>query len=203
MTTSEGDVVTYEVKGRVAMVTMNRPRYRNAQNSVMTYALDAAFQRAVEDAAISVIVLAGSGEHFSAGHDIGTPPTATTTCPTTTRRRCGGTTSTSTVVTSGTPARWRSISHVPPLARVTEADDRNGAGRVHCRRRDADLGVRPGGRRRRRLLRRPGGADGYPPASSISPIPGCSAHGSPKRSCSPQTVSPLSAPTRWAWSTVW
>ncbi|MCV7359709.1 enoyl-CoA hydratase [Mycolicibacterium fluoranthenivorans] len=73
MTTSEGDVVTYEVKGRVAMVTMNRPRYRNAQNSVMTYALDAAFQRAVEDAAISVIVLAGSGEHFSAGHDIGTP----------------------------------------------------------------------------------------------------------------------------------
>jgi enoyl-CoA hydratase len=73
MTTSEGDVVTYEVKGRVAVVTMNRPHYRNAQNSVMTYALDAAFERAVEDAGISVIVLAGSGEHFSAGHDIGTP----------------------------------------------------------------------------------------------------------------------------------
>lgn len=73
MTTSEGDVVTYEVKGRVAVVTMNRPHYRNAQNSVMTYALDAAFERAVDHAGISVIVLAGSGEHFSAGHDIGTP----------------------------------------------------------------------------------------------------------------------------------
>lgn len=45
----EGEVVTYEVRGRVAVVTMNRPRYRNAQNSVMTYALDAAFARAVED----------------------------------------------------------------------------------------------------------------------------------------------------------
>lgn len=68
----EGEVVTYEVRGRVAVVTMNRPRYRNAQNSVMTYALDAAFARAVEDPEVGAIVLAGNGEHFSAGHDIGT-----------------------------------------------------------------------------------------------------------------------------------
>lgn len=67
------DVVTYTVTEGVAVVTMNRPRYRNAQNSVMTYALDAAFERAVADDEVSVIVLAGSGEHFSAGHDIGTP----------------------------------------------------------------------------------------------------------------------------------
>jgi enoyl-CoA hydratase len=52
---------------------MNRPRYRNAQNSVMTYALDAAFERAVDDDEVKVIVLAGAGDHFSAGHDIGTP----------------------------------------------------------------------------------------------------------------------------------
>lgn len=65
--------MTYEAIGRVAVVTMNRPRYRNAQNSVMTYALDAAFRRAVDDEDIGVIVLAGSGDHFSAGHDIGTP----------------------------------------------------------------------------------------------------------------------------------
>ncbi|MCP2293048.1 enoyl-CoA hydratase [Nocardia amikacinitolerans] len=69
----EGEVVTYERRGRVAIVTMNRPDYRNAQNSVMTYALDAAFQRAVEDDEVGVIVLAGNGKHFSAGHDIGTP----------------------------------------------------------------------------------------------------------------------------------
>ena len=60
-------------RGPVAVVTMNRPEYRNAQNSAMTYALDAAFVRAVEDPAIKVIVLAGNGKHFSAGHDIGTP----------------------------------------------------------------------------------------------------------------------------------
>ena len=67
------EVVRYETRGPVAIVTMNRPEYRNAQNSAMTYALDAAFQRAVDDDAVSVIVLAGAGKHFSAGHDIGTP----------------------------------------------------------------------------------------------------------------------------------
>lgn len=67
------DVVIYEKKGPVAFVTMNRPRYRNAQNSRMTYALDEAFYRAVEDDDVSVIVLGGAGDHFSAGHDIGTP----------------------------------------------------------------------------------------------------------------------------------
>jgi len=67
------DEVRYEVRGPVAVVTLNRPEYRNAQNSAMTYALDAAFTRAVEDADVKVIVLNGAGKHFSAGHDIGTP----------------------------------------------------------------------------------------------------------------------------------
>jgi enoyl-CoA hydratase len=65
--------VRYEVIDQVAWITMNRPTYHNAQNSQMTYALDAAFQRAVNDAAVRAIVLAGKGKHFSAGHDIGTP----------------------------------------------------------------------------------------------------------------------------------
>lgn len=73
MTDPENEVVTYAKRGKIAVVTLNRPEYRNAQNSVMTYALDAAFQRAVDDADVSVIVLAGNGKHFSAGHDIGTP----------------------------------------------------------------------------------------------------------------------------------
>jgi enoyl-CoA hydratase len=67
------EVVRYEVAGPIATVTMNRPEYRNAQNSAMTYALDAAFTRAVDDDEVKVIVLAGEGKHFSAGHDIGTP----------------------------------------------------------------------------------------------------------------------------------
>jgi enoyl-CoA hydratase len=65
--------VRYEVAEAVAWITMNRPTFHNAQNSQMTYALDAAFQRAVNDDAVRVIVLAGEGKHFSAGHDIGTP----------------------------------------------------------------------------------------------------------------------------------
>jgi enoyl-CoA hydratase len=65
--------VRYELRGPVAFVTMNRPEYRNAQNSAMTYALDDAFTRAVEDDAVKVIVLTGAGDHFSAGHDIGSP----------------------------------------------------------------------------------------------------------------------------------
>ena len=69
----DDDVVTYSVIDGLAMITMNRPQYRNAQNSAMTYALDAAFTRAVDDADVHVIVLRGNGEHFSAGHDIGTP----------------------------------------------------------------------------------------------------------------------------------
>lgn len=65
--------VRYDLEGPVAWVTMNRPRFNNAQNSQMTYALDDAFKRAVDDDAVKVIVLRGEGKHFSAGHDIGTP----------------------------------------------------------------------------------------------------------------------------------
>lgn len=65
--------VLYAVDGAVAYVTMNRPAFHNAQNSQMTYALDAAFRRATDDDAVKVIVLRGTGKHFSAGHDIGTP----------------------------------------------------------------------------------------------------------------------------------
>ncbi len=65
--------VRYEVTDQVAWIMMNRPTYNNAQNSQMTYALDAAFQRAVNDDGVRAIVLGGEGKHFSAGHDIGTP----------------------------------------------------------------------------------------------------------------------------------
>jgi enoyl-CoA hydratase len=66
--------VLYETHdGATAIVTMNRPQVRNAQNAKMTHALDEAFGRAMSDDAVKVVVLAGAGPHFSAGHDIGTP----------------------------------------------------------------------------------------------------------------------------------
>lgn len=68
-----GEPVLCEVKDNVAWLTMNRPRYGNAQNSQMTYALDAAIKAANDDADVKVIVLRGAGKHFSSGHDIGTP----------------------------------------------------------------------------------------------------------------------------------
>jgi enoyl-CoA hydratase len=66
-------VVQYERRGTTAHVRLNRPQYNNAQNSAMTYALDDAFSRAVNDPEVAVIVISGNGKHFSAGHDIGTP----------------------------------------------------------------------------------------------------------------------------------
>jgi enoyl-CoA hydratase len=55
------------------VVTMNRPKYRNAQNSAMIYALDHAFHAAAMDDDVRVIVLRGAGPAFSAGHDTGSP----------------------------------------------------------------------------------------------------------------------------------
>ncbi|QDL96235.1 enoyl-CoA hydratase [Rhodopseudomonas palustris] len=54
----------------VARIVMNRPEARNAQNLQMTYDLNAAFDDAVQDDTVKVIILAGSGPHFSAGHDL-------------------------------------------------------------------------------------------------------------------------------------
>jgi enoyl-CoA hydratase len=67
------DEVLYSERGRIAVITLNRPEYANAQNSAMTYALDAALARAVNDDRVRVLVLAGAGKHFCGGHDIGTP----------------------------------------------------------------------------------------------------------------------------------
>ncbi|OPF91495.1 enoyl-CoA hydratase [Rhodopseudomonas palustris] len=54
----------------VARIVMNRPDARNAQNLQMTYDLNAAFDDAVQDDSVKVIILAGAGPHFSAGHDL-------------------------------------------------------------------------------------------------------------------------------------
>jgi enoyl-CoA hydratase len=70
-TTHDGGLVLYEARDEVAIVTLNRPKVRNAQNSAMLYALDDALSQAAADDAIMVVVLRGAGGSFSAGHDIG------------------------------------------------------------------------------------------------------------------------------------
>ncbi len=69
--TEDRPQVRYETPApKVARIVLDRPEKRNAQGRVMTYQLDAAMQRACQDDAVSVIVLAAEGEHFSAGHDL-------------------------------------------------------------------------------------------------------------------------------------
>jgi enoyl-CoA hydratase len=63
-------LIEYEVRDRVAVVTLNRPEQRNAQNAALLKELDEAFDRAVADDGVRVIVLKANGKHFSAGHDI-------------------------------------------------------------------------------------------------------------------------------------
>jgi len=58
--------------GRVARVILNRPKYRNAQSWLLLDELDDAFKKAAGDDQIGAIVLSGNGDHFSAGHDLGT-----------------------------------------------------------------------------------------------------------------------------------
>lgn len=73
MTTEDHEyqqLIYEEPAPKVARIVMNRPGRRNAQGITMTYELDDAFKRACHDDQINVIILAGAGDHFSAGHDV-------------------------------------------------------------------------------------------------------------------------------------
>lgn len=62
--------VVIEQFGAVRRISLNRPEARNAQTRSLLDKLDEAFADAVADAATRVIILAGKGVHFSAGHDL-------------------------------------------------------------------------------------------------------------------------------------
>ncbi|MBV8394328.1 MAG: enoyl-CoA hydratase [Alphaproteobacteria bacterium] len=62
-----------EQTGPVRKITTNRPEVLNAQSRILLEELDDAFLRAVDDDSVRVVILAGAGKHFSAGHDLGSP----------------------------------------------------------------------------------------------------------------------------------
>lgn len=64
------ELVLYEVRGSVAVITLNRPEKLNALSRALWVQLDAAFQEAEQDESVSVIVLAANGRAFSVGADI-------------------------------------------------------------------------------------------------------------------------------------
>ena len=54
----------------IAVITLDRPEVRNAQNKRMTYEMNAAFDDASRRSDVKVIVLDATGPHFSSGHDM-------------------------------------------------------------------------------------------------------------------------------------
>src|SRR5437763_10138596 len=64
------ETVRYEVDGPVCTITLDRPESANAQNTQLIDELDTALDRADADDDVRVVVLAGEGKHFSAGHDL-------------------------------------------------------------------------------------------------------------------------------------
>jgi enoyl-CoA hydratase len=65
-----GGTVLYERDGAVATLTLNRPERLNAIVPELIDDLEAALDRAEEDAEVRVIRLAGAGRAFCAGYDI-------------------------------------------------------------------------------------------------------------------------------------
>lgn len=63
-------VVEYEIRGHVAVVTLNRPGVMNAVNQQLADELGAALERAQHDSEVRVVVLTGAGRAFCAGADL-------------------------------------------------------------------------------------------------------------------------------------
>ena len=67
------EYIGYEVidEGRIAVITLDRPKQRNAQNRGMLVELGSAFELAEADDEVRVVLLRAAGPSFSAGHDLG------------------------------------------------------------------------------------------------------------------------------------
>ncbi|MGI9238281.1 MAG: enoyl-CoA hydratase/isomerase family protein [Woeseiaceae bacterium] len=64
------DIVNYENKGAVALITLNRPDAMNAFTTELSNDLQLALERAAMDDVVRVVVLTGEGRCFSAGADL-------------------------------------------------------------------------------------------------------------------------------------
>ncbi|MGB5624307.1 MAG: enoyl-CoA hydratase-related protein [Woeseiaceae bacterium] len=64
------DIVSYENKGAIAVITLNRPDAMNAFTTGLSNDLQLALERAASDDAVRVVVLTGEGRCFSAGADL-------------------------------------------------------------------------------------------------------------------------------------
>jgi enoyl-CoA hydratase len=64
----------FEVRDRVAHITMNRPESHNTLTTEMIEEVDAAMREADADPEVRVIIYTGAGRSFSSGHDLSGRP---------------------------------------------------------------------------------------------------------------------------------
>jgi enoyl-CoA hydratase len=62
--------ILVEQIGPVRRISHDRPQARNAESKQLLTELNHAFRQAAEDVGTRVVILAGTGDHFSAGHDL-------------------------------------------------------------------------------------------------------------------------------------
>lgn len=67
---SEFETLTYEVTGRIARITLNRPARGNAITLAMPRELAACVERADLDPSVHVMLLSGRGKGFCGGYDL-------------------------------------------------------------------------------------------------------------------------------------
>ena len=61
------EVLVYEKVGKTAVITLNRPRYKNALDESLLAAMPAAIRAARQDASVASVVLTGAGGSFCSG----------------------------------------------------------------------------------------------------------------------------------------
>ncbi|MGA3036022.1 MAG: enoyl-CoA hydratase-related protein [Vulcanimicrobiaceae bacterium] len=62
--------ILYDVRDRIAYITLNRPEKRNAMSAQLLQELDEALAKAESDTGVRVIVIQGAGPSFCAGYDL-------------------------------------------------------------------------------------------------------------------------------------
>lgn len=69
-TSEAGDIVVDTVDDGVVLITLNRPRVRNAFSFLMFEELTAACRRIARDPGVRVVIVSGAGEGFCSGADL-------------------------------------------------------------------------------------------------------------------------------------
>lgn len=64
------DTILYEVRGRIAYITLNKPEVGNCTNRFVTVPLAELLRRAEADPEVGVVILSANGKFFSTGGDV-------------------------------------------------------------------------------------------------------------------------------------